>query len=165
MRRADFEIFLIGSLVGTLLGFSVDALSATRPTHLPTQRKGGAKPRVLESYPALVDEAGEGAQSESLVEAPIEVTPAPAETRVQRRAAARKTVKREKAAKEKALPYDLVPETLTPALERRLELTRELITEHGRAYDYRTHTVKQLEAIKEQLDIARLPAPPPPDLD
>ncbi|MBL7716871.1 MAG: hypothetical protein JNL01_15505 [Bdellovibrionales bacterium] len=48
--------------------------------------------------------------------------------------------------------YDEVPDGLADALEKRLDLVEKLIRDHKRAYDYRSHTVKQLEEILEKLE-------------
>lgn len=50
------------------------------------------------------------------------------------------------------LSYDPVPSDQINALSRRLQLTDALIRRHGRAYDYRTHTVRDLELILAKLD-------------
>jgi hypothetical protein len=50
------------------------------------------------------------------------------------------------------LAYDPVPSDQIDALGRRLQLTDALIRRHGRAYDYRTHTVRDLELILAKLD-------------
>lgn len=138
---------------------------SARVTKLPTQRKGGAKPRVMESYPALVTEAGQEAPSEGLPEAvaapATAVASKPAkldERRVQRRTEVRKRA----GAVRGPEAYDAVPAGLASALERRLELTRALIEDHGRAYDYRVHTIKELETIQVKLDAARAAAPQAP---
>jgi hypothetical protein len=55
--------------------------------------------------------------------------------------------------------YDAVPIEQTDAFLKRLQLVSELIQKFGRAYDYRVHTVKELETIlsdlKQPLDAQR----------
>lgn len=48
--------------------------------------------------------------------------------------------------------YDAVPSSQTEPLIRRLHLVEQLISKHGRAYDYRTATVTQLQEILGNLD-------------
>ena len=48
--------------------------------------------------------------------------------------------------------YDSVPGAQAEPLLRRLRLVEELIAKYGRAYDYRTLTVTQLQAILGELD-------------
>jgi hypothetical protein len=50
------------------------------------------------------------------------------------------------------LAYDPVPSDQIDALGRRLELVDALVRRHARAYDYRTHTVRDLELILAKLD-------------
>ena len=51
-----------------------------------------------------------------------------------------------------ARDYDLVPAKQTESIARRLVLVDRLIREFGRAYDYRIHTVKELETILNDLE-------------
>lgn len=48
--------------------------------------------------------------------------------------------------------FDAVPSDQADSLVRRLKIVEALITRHGRAYDYRIHTVRELEAILASLD-------------
>jgi hypothetical protein len=48
--------------------------------------------------------------------------------------------------------FDAVPVTQTEPMVRRLRLVETLIARYGRAYDYRTHTVVELQAILGQLE-------------
>src|SRR5262249_42158984 len=56
--------------------------------------------------------------------------------------------------------YDPVPVGQAEPLSRRLRLVDEMIRKYGRAYDYRIHTVKELEAILADLDAQARPAQP-----
>jgi hypothetical protein len=58
--------------------------------------------------------------------------------------------------------YDPVPSDQVDALTKRLQLTETLIRRHSRAYDYRVHTVRELEAILVQLDGPVAPKPATP---
>jgi hypothetical protein len=48
--------------------------------------------------------------------------------------------------------YDRVPTTQTDGISYRLRLVEEILRKHGRAYDYRSLTVKDLELILAELD-------------
>jgi hypothetical protein len=50
------------------------------------------------------------------------------------------------------LTFDNVPEDQRSGVAKRLELVADLIKRHGRAYDYRQHTLKDLRAIIGELD-------------
>ena len=50
--------------------------------------------------------------------------------------------------------FDPVPSDQADSLVRRLHLVEALITRHARAYDYRIHTVKELEGVLAELDRA-----------
>jgi hypothetical protein len=56
-----------------------------------------------------------------------------------------------------ALAYDLVPSDQVDPLGKRLQLVEILIRKYSRAYDYRAHTVKELNAILAKLDAASAP--------
>jgi hypothetical protein len=49
-------------------------------------------------------------------------------------------------------PFDKVPPPQTDGISRRLHLVDEILRRYGRAYDYRTLTVKDLEMIQSELD-------------
>jgi hypothetical protein len=51
--------------------------------------------------------------------------------------------------------YDPVPSDQVDGMGRRLKLVEELIRRHGRAYDYRVHTVRELESVLAKLDGVR----------
>ena len=59
------------------------------------------------------------------------------------------------AAPKKSPNFDAVPESLKGPLKERLALVEMLITEHGRAYDYRAMTIAQLRGILAELDAKR----------
>ena len=56
-----------------------------------------------------------------------------------------------------ALSYDLVPSDQLDPLAKRLQLVELLIRRHARAYDYRTHTVRELGMILAKLDAETTP--------
>jgi hypothetical protein len=58
--------------------------------------------------------------------------------------------------------YDTVPASQSDALIQRLKIVENLIRKYGRAYDYRTHTLKELELIQSTLESAAAPATPAP---
>ena len=51
-----------------------------------------------------------------------------------------------------ASTFDPVPSDQASLIAKRLPLIEKIMVKHGRAYDYRAHTVKQLEAILASLD-------------
>lgn len=57
-----------------------------------------------------------------------------------------------------AKTYDRVPQDQIDPVLTRLQLVEEIVRRFGRAYDYRTHTVRELEAILQQLKMASLDA-------
>jgi len=61
--------------------------------------------------------------------------------------------------------YDKVPPNYRELMLDRLEIVKALIRDHGRAYDYRIHTKRDLEKVLADLGPALPPhpAPPPPD--
>ena len=62
---------------------------------------------------------------------------------------------------EKAEPlFDQVPAEQVEGIANRLKLIDTLLRKYGRAYDYRTHTFKELEKI-----LAQLEGPPPADAE
>ena len=64
---------------------------------------------------------------------------------------------------EKKEGFELVPANQAEPIIHRLKIVEELIRKHGRAYDYRMHTIKELQSILSQLDSTRslqLPEPP-----
>lgn len=80
------------------------------------------------------------------------------------------TVAVERSGPDASAAFDPVPSDQSPALVKRLRLVELLISRHGRAYDYRVHTVRELESMLAQLDspgASKRPAPraamlPPP---
>jgi len=81
------------------------------------------------------------ASTEGEIEGPM-IAPAP--TDISPKPAAPRAVK--------APVYEFVPADQVDGVARRLQVVGEIILRHRRAYDYRTHTVKQLQAILAQLD-------------
>jgi hypothetical protein len=59
------------------------------------------------------------------------------------------------------LSYDPVPSGEEDAVAARLQIVDKLIREFGRAYDYRSHTLKELEGILAQLETRDAPPAPP----
>jgi hypothetical protein len=76
--------------------------------------------------------------------------------------------------------YDVIPEAQRQLIARRFKLVEALLLKYGRAYDYRGHTVRELEnelARLDEVSAAKAPHPaaapsadvdpgfPPPDFD
>ncbi len=59
-------------------------------------------------------------------------------------------------------PYDAVPADQINPLMKRMQLVRELVQSYGRAYDYRTHTVAELQGILAGLKQKRAQSAPAP---
>lgn len=62
------------------------------------------------------------------------------------------TKRASKESKTSEIGYDLVPTNQTDPLIQRLKLVEQLILKYNRAYDYRVHTIKDLESILAKLD-------------
>lgn len=58
-----------------------------------------------------------------------------------------------------SLSYDKVPSDQTDSIAKRLTYVEYLIRKHNRAYDYRSHTLKELQAIVTELDGSNPPKP------
>ncbi len=58
--------------------------------------------------------------------------------------------------------FDTVPDEQKDGISKRLELVSQLIKRHGRAYDYRQHTLKELRTILAELDEKAFQVPPSP---
>lgn len=79
--------------------------------------------------------------------------------RAERRAEPRQEI-REAPHKPVAAPaFDPVPSDQIPGLTHRLKLVEALIRRHGRAYDYRVHTVKTLETVLARLEASTAEQP------
>ncbi|MBY0471018.1 hypothetical protein K2X30_07590 [bacterium] len=66
--------------------------------------------------------------------------------------AAAKPPRRKRGKNSAAKPFDQVPEVQAEAIASRLKIVEQMILKHGRAYDYRTHTVAELQKILARLD-------------
>ena len=75
----------------------------------------------------------------------------------QREAGSTKTL----AAQSEPRSYDPVPSDQAQAVARRLGIVARLILAHGRAYDYRTHTLRDLESILSSLEKVESGSPAP----
>jgi hypothetical protein len=124
-----------------------------------TQAWAAKAHKPLETYSAT-----EEAVAPARVVAPSRLTAAAPEARAQRptmtRALAPATTKA--APQMTTTGYDPVPSDQVNALSQRLKLVDTLIRRHGRAYDYRMHTVRDLEAVLARLEAsapATAPAP------
>ena len=112
--------------------FSVSAIASSK------------KPK-LETYSATTDEGSEIEGSRTLALPPISYSP-PAPHRVQAAASPAKPAL--------MATFDTVPADQAESISRRLALVEVLIRKYGRAYDYRSHTLHELQSILEQLDNA-----------
>lgn len=99
-----------------------------------------AKKRPVETYPAVEDESPS---------APA-VVPNPK---------AKSTSK----AKTELRAFESVPHEQVEPIAKRLQVVEALLRRHGRAYDYRMHTLKELENILASLE-PELPPPPAPQV-
>lgn len=111
------------------------------------------QPAPHESYPATEDSISPGQMEPT----PVEVTSSvQIKTRVHapvRRRKAPQTVVIPSERKTAAAPaYDPVPASQAEPIIKRLKLVEELIRKYGRAYDYRNHTLKQLEGVLASLE-------------
>jgi hypothetical protein len=57
------------------------------------------------------------------------------------------------------IEYYKVPDAQTQSLVKRLSLVRSLMERHGRAYDYREHTIADLKQKLDELDAAAVIGP------
>ncbi|MGZ3689387.1 MAG: hypothetical protein ACXWP5_02850 [Bdellovibrionota bacterium] len=65
--------------------------------------------------------------------------------------------------KPKPLPkFDPVPTAQVAPIASRLKIVDAILRKYGRAYDYRTHTFRELQEILEHLDMAAAAPPTPP---
>jgi hypothetical protein len=129
---------------------------------IPAAASTSHKPPTQEVYSAVEDDSAASAPAQTVpITAPL---PAPVTRKavVQARAAAPAARRSSVASKlpDAALAYDLVPSDQIDPLARRLQLVEALIRRHARAYDYRIHTVPELETILAKLDAAEGPAAP-----
>jgi hypothetical protein len=56
--------------------------------------------------------------------------------------------------------FDSVPSPQIGPVTQRLKVVEEILTRFGRAYDYRSHTLRELQAILKQLDEVTRPDQP-----
>jgi hypothetical protein len=113
-------------------------------------------PRVPEVYSAT--------ETENTVAHPLAVNPSarklmntPTPSSSQAHSIARQQLAGQAAPHQTAPAYDPVPSDQKDSMSRRLKLVDMLIHRYGRAYDYRMHTVRELEAVLAQLDGAAAP--------
>jgi hypothetical protein len=59
--------------------------------------------------------------------------------------------------------FEPVPPDQVDSIARRLKLVENLLRKHGRAYDYRIHTLKELESIQASLEPSPTTTEPPAD--
>lgn len=53
---------------------------------------------------------------------------------------------------EDVVPFDPVPKSQKVAIRKRIQLVDRMIAKYGRAYDYRTHTLRELQNILAELE-------------
>ena len=139
-----------------LVATPVFAAPKKHAAHSTIGQRGKAQP--AESYPATEEDPIPMVPNVAVAAAPTAVTPATALPQVPTAPAPAMQVP-VKTALEPS--FDAVPEDQVTALSKRLKLTEELIRKYHRAYDYRTHTVRELEVILAKLDNASAAATPP----
>ena len=130
--------------------FSILVLSMSTPSSWARTSKKIKQPQ--ETYPAFEPDT-DSAPPHSAVAAESPQPPAASEAAKKKPAVAAKG------------GYELVPSTQAEPIIHRLKIVEELIRKFGRAYDYRVHTVKELQSILSQLEASRnaqLPEPPAP---
>lgn len=136
----------------SLMFITLPALAAIQPkvqsapevyeaTEAEVDAAPGAKPAMLRVAPR---QAAGIARPQPVIVQPVQALPTPA-------AVAANGTAPDKLP-DSGLSYDPVPSDQINALGRRLQLVDALIRRHGRAYDYRTHTVRDLELILAKLD-------------
>jgi hypothetical protein len=122
-----------------LIAFSAASASVRGPEVYPAVDAGaGAARPVVMDY----DEAGSlPIETETKVngEAIVITSPSPSERKAQNRS----TATQEK--------FDPVPAEQVGLIVKRLRIVERLLREHGRAYDYRSHTLRELEEILNRL--------------
>ena len=126
-----------------LAGWDIPGAWAKPLTHsLPKKVKktAGSSPEVY----AAIENSGSLPDQESMAE----VLPAP------------KSPRAEPKASFKAPPFDSVPTEHRASIAKRLALIEGLLLEHGRAYDYRTLTLAQLQALVDHLGGSKAQASP-----
>lgn len=96
-------------------------------------------------------------QLESLSAEPVRAAPSPVRvpSPKQRVAISKKTKTSKK--KTVVVSYDKVPTSQSKPFVDRLHLVETLVSKYGRAYDYRSMTVPELEAVLEKLDAEAAP--------
>jgi hypothetical protein len=136
--------FLATSLIPFL--FSVTTIAGTKSGSLPSNKKTySAFESGAENLPADFNIlSGEPAPAKA---APVTVN----------QESKQKTVPSKKP--KPSFAYDPVPDQQAVKIAKRLAVVDQLIRRHRRAYDYRTHTVTELEGILTELDRSKLPVP------
>lgn len=118
---------------------------------LPAMASTPRRPVQAETYPATESETASSTTVNVQTTAPAANTAVAPATRL-------KPVGK---LPDSALSYDPVPSDQIDALSRRLQLVDALIRRHARAYDYRTHTVHDLELTLAKLDASIAPKAAP----
>lgn len=115
---------------------------ATAGAELIPVGDSAAEEPVVEGAPELQEPALPPAPAPVVAATPAEVAPM---SRQEARVDARTELREE-------IRFDAVPGPQKDAIRRRLQIVDLLVARYGRAYDYRTHTVRELEQIRANLD-------------
>lgn len=131
------SVFFI--LTASMLAQSVSVFAAVAKKKVPVQEiysatEGDEATALAVQAPASITMSNRADKSAQPLPRPLASVPAPAKL------------------PDSALAYDPVPSDQVDALSKRLQLVDLLIRRHARAYDYRTHTVRELELILAKLE-------------
>ncbi len=145
-----------GQAEAAALGMKIPGKAKAAPeTYAATESIGTAVPDTLDgessdSAEAQTTPPAPPPQAPGQVASAEAVLPSPPAPPAQAHAPASVPAQPESAQAERGA-YDPVPSNQRAAIARRLRLAEKLILEYGRAYDYRIHTVAELEHILEKL--------------
>jgi hypothetical protein len=122
-------------------------------------------PRVAETYAATEAEDDASYNAKPVRIAPAALPPSPvvapraAALPAPRLAATPHLASPAVAGPAESAAYDPVPSDQIASFMKRLQLVAVLLQRHGRAYDYRIHTVRQLETVLASMEAAQAPSP------
>lgn len=152
MSRIRAWIVILG-IAQAWMGLIVAQSALAKP------RKVSKTPPKLEVYSATeADGAAVPAQFPPAAQAPAPIAKAPVRKQRQAPGKVSSAPAQETAAKKEPAYFLVGPEQAT-AIARRLNLVERLLREYGRVYDYRAHTVRELEGILSELDEASASVP------
>lgn len=140
-------------VLGIVLGLALGGSSSEASILKSKKTKPEAAAPKAEVYSALdSDGAPEPIELMPPLNQPQNTQAAPSTKVASRASAARGT---------QMVKYESVPNSQRDSISKRLKIIDRLVTDYGRAYDYRNHTTQELEAILERLDSAQAKASQP----